>query len=294
VLYQGARPVFADVCSDTLNLDPEQVKARITAATKAILPVDYAGHPAELEAILEIAERHGLMVIEDASHALGGEYRGRKVGQVAHMTTFSLHPVKHLTTGEGGVVTTDRADLAETLRRFRNHGISSDARTRQTAGQWQYEMVLLGFNYRLPDINCALGLSQMERLPENLARRRAIAARYAEQLAGVPGLTLPAVRKGVNPAWHLYPVQVSGGRAEVFRALRAENIGVNVHYIPVHLHPYYRERFGYQGGEYPVAEAAYERLISLPMFHAMTDMDIEDVVCAVRKVLRFYGTQSQE
>jgi len=288
VLYQGARPVFADISVDTLNLDPEQVQAKITSHTKAILPVDYAGHPADLDAMLEIAERHRLTVIEDASHALGAELRGRRVGQISHMTTFSLHPVKHLTTGEGGVVTTDRADLAETLRRFRNHGISSDARSRQSAGQWQYEMVLLGMNYRLPDINCALGLSQIPRLPENLARRRAIAASYADQLAGVEGLTLPTVRDGVNPAWHLYPVRVGAQRAEVFRALRAENIGVNVHYIPVHLHPYYRERFGFVGGENPVAEAAYEGLISLPMFHAMTDSDVEDVVHAVRKVLRFY------
>lgn len=298
VLYQGARPVFADVCGDTLNLDPEQVQAKISSATKAVLPVDYAGHPADLDAILEIAERHGLTVIEDASHALGAEYRGRRVGQIAHMTTFSLHPVKHLTTGEGGMITTDRADFAETLRRFRSHGISSDARARQSAGQWHYEMVLLGMNYRLPDLNCALGLSQMKGLPENLARRREIAARYAEEFAGLQGLILPAVRGDVNPAWHLYPVrvdsaQLTAGRTEVFRALRAENIGVNVHYIPVHLHPYYRERFGYKGGEYPVAEAAYEGLVSLPMFHAMTEGDIEDVVRAVRKVLRFYAAASR-
>ena len=294
VLYQGARPVFADVSFDTLNLDPEQARSKISSHTKAILPVDYAGHPADLDAILKIAEQHGLTVIEDASHALGGEYGGRRVGQISHMTTFSLHPVKHLTTAEGGMVTTDRADFAETLRRFRSHGISSDARARQSAGQWQYEMVLLGMNYRLPDVNCALGLSQMQGLTENLARRRAIAASYAERLAGLPGLVLPTVREGVNPAWHLYPVrvdagQLTAGRAEVFRALRAENMGVNVHYIPVHLHPYYRERFGYKGGEYPVAEAAYEGLVSLPMFHAMTDGDVEDVVRAVGKVLKYYA-----
>ena len=160
-LYQGARPVFADVCRDTLNLDPEQAITKITSKTRAILPVDYAGHPADLDAILQIAERNGLIVIEDACHALGAEYRGRLVGSIAHMTVFSFHPVKHLTTGEGGMVTTERPDLAKTLRRFRNHGIDSDARQRQTAGQWHYEMVLLGFNYRLTDIGCALGLSQM-------------------------------------------------------------------------------------------------------------------------------------
>ena len=294
VLYQGATPVFADVCGDTLNLDPALVETRITLRTKAILPVDYSGHAADLDALMGIAERHGLTVIEDASHALGGEYRGRRVGSVAHLTTFSLHPVKHLTTGEGGMVTTSRADVAETLRRFRNHGISSDARQRQSAGQWQYEMVLLGMNYRLPDINCALGLSQMKRLGANLARRREIAATYGTRLAGLPGLILPVTRAEVNPAWHLYPVRVDAsqltvGRAEVFRALRAENLGVNVHYIPVHLHPYYRERFGFKGGEFPVAEAAYEGLISLPMFHAMSEQDVEDVIRAVRKVLEHYA-----
>jgi UDP-4-amino-4,6-dideoxy-N-acetyl-beta-L-altrosamine transaminase len=294
VLYQGAQPVFADVSSDTLNLDPEQARLRVTPRTKAVLAVDYGGHAADLDALMGMAEEHGLTLIEDASHALGGEYGGRRVGSVAHLTTFSLHPVKHLTTGEGGMVTTGRADWAETLRRFRNHGISSDARQRQITGQWQYEMVLLGMNHRLPDINCGLGLSQMKRLGANLGRRREIAAVYQERLGSLPGLILPSIRAGVNPAWHLYAVRVDAsqltvGRAEVFRALRAENIGVNVHYIPVHLHPYYRERFGFQGGEYPMAEAAYEGLLSLPMFHAMTGQDVEDVVHAVGKVLRYYA-----
>jgi perosamine synthetase len=294
VLYQGATPVFADVSADTLNLDPDAVAARITPRTKAVVPVDYAGHPADVDAFLELASRHGLVIIEDACHALGAEFRGRPTGGIAHMTVFSFHPVKHLATGEGGMVTTDRADYAESLRRFRNHGISSDARQRQSAGQWHYEMVLLGFNYRLTDRACALGLSQLKRLAENVSRRREIAARYASALSAVAGLTLPAVRADVKPAWHLYPIRLNlekltVGRAQVFRALRAENIGVNVHYIPVHMHPYYRERFAYQGGEFPVAENAYERLISLPMFHRMTDADVEDVIAAVTKVLSHYA-----
>jgi perosamine synthetase len=293
VLYQGATPAFADVLEDTLNLDPELVAARITARTKAILPVDYAGHPADLDSILCLAERHGLIVIEDACHALGAEYRGRRVGSVAHMTVFSFHPVKHLTTGEGGMVTTDNPVFAETLRRFRNHGISSNARQRQSAGQWYYEMVLLGFNYRLPDVACALGLQQMKKLEANLARRRQIAARYAAEFHNMSGVFAPQTREDVKPAWHLYPIRLdltklSAGRGEVFRALRAENIAVNVHYIPVHRHPYYCDRFGYKGGEYPVAEAAYECLISLPMFHGMTDSDIEDVVRALGKVLAHF------
>ena len=294
VLYQGARAVFADVSPDTLNLDADRVAERITSKTRAVLPVDYAGHPADLDPILALADRHGLTVIEDACHALGAEYHGRRTGNVAHMSTFSFHPVKHLATGEGGMVTTDRADLAESLRRFRNHGISSDARQRSASGQWHYEMVSLGFNYRLTDIACALGLSQLKKLEANLARRREIAARYAAAFRNLPSVVVPSVRPNVSPAWHLYPIRLSpsrlrADRGSIFRALRAENIGVNVHYIPVHLHPYYRERFGYQGGEYPVAEAAYEQLISLPMFHGMTDRDVEDVIVAVRRVSAAYS-----
>ncbi len=293
VLYQGATPVFADVSADTLNLDPEQVAARITPRTKVVLPVDYAGHPAELEAIQKIAAKNGLIVIEDASHALGAEYKGHRAGGIADMTVFSFHPVKHLATGEGGMVTTDRADFAETLRRFRNHGISSEARQRQSMGQWHYEMVLLGFNYRLTDIACALGSSQLKKLEGNLSRRREIAARYAAAFGDLEAVTLPTVRTDVNPAWHLYPIRLnleklSADRGKIFRALRAENIGVNVHYIPVHLHPYYRNRFGDHAGEYPIAEDAYERLISLPMFHGMSDGDVEDVIRAIRKVVENY------
>jgi UDP-4-amino-4,6-dideoxy-N-acetyl-beta-L-altrosamine transaminase len=294
VLYQRAIPVFADVSADTLNLDPEQITKHLSSRTRAILPVDYAGHPADLAPIMEIARYNGLLVIEDACHALGAEYGKKRVGSIADMTVFSFHPVKHVTTGEGGMVATNNSRFAETLRRFRNHGISSDARQRQNAGQWYYEMVLLGFNYRLPDFACALGIQQLKRLDANLKRRRQIAARYAAALSEIPGVVLPAVRPEMNPAWHLYPIRLetdklTADRAQVFRALRAENIGVNVHYIPVHLHPYYRDRFGYKGGEYPVAENAYERLISLPMSHAMSDDDVEDVIRAVEKVLTAFA-----
>ena len=294
LLYQGATPVFADVCADTLNLDPEQVAKKISSKTRAILPVDYAGHPADLNAIIELARRHGMVVIEDGCHALGAEYEGKKIGSIADMTVFSFHPVKHITTGEGGMVTTGDAKFAETLRRFRNHGISSEARQRQNAGQWHYEMVLLGFNYRLPDFACALGLEQLKRLDANVKRRREIAAIYARAFAEIAGVVAPTVRPGANPAWHLYPIRLdleklTADRAQIFRALRAENIGVNVHYIPVHWHPYYRDHFGYRGGEFPEAEDAYSRLISLPMFHAMTDQDVSDVITAVARVVSSYS-----
>ena len=290
VLYQGAKPVFADVCPDTLNIDPDEVKRRITRHTKAVLPVDYAGHPADLQPILELASSHGLVVIEDACHALGAEYRGTRVGSISHMTVFSFHPVKHITTGEGGMVTTDDAKFARLLRMFRNHGIDSDARERQANGNWCYDMVALGYNYRLTDIGCALGISQLRKLETNLARRRQIANQYTAAFQEIPGVVPPTVRPGVNPAWHLYPIRldlakVRVGRSEIFRALRAEGLGVNVHYIPVHQHSYYRENFGYRDGEYPVAEGAYQQLISLPMFHAMTDQDLDQVVHAVKKVV---------
>lgn len=293
VLYQGATPTFADVTNDTLTLDPDDVKRRLSPRTKAILPVDYAGHPADLDKFLAMADHHGLTVIEDAAHALGARYRGRRVGSISHMTVFSFHPVKHLTTGEGGMVTTNDATYARRLRTCRNHGIDSNARTRQASGQWYYEMTMLGYNYRLNDFACALGLSQMCRLDASVERRRAIARRYADSFASVPGLRLPHVRPDAESAWHLYPVRVDPGvtqgiRDEIFRALRAEGIGVNVHYIPVHLHPYYKKRFGDRSGSWPIAEQASQDLISLPMFHAMTDDDVQDVVIAVKKVLRHF------
>lgn len=294
VAYTGAKPVFADIVPGTLLIDPAAVGSKTNLRTKAILPVDYAGQPADLDEIMALAERRGLVVIEDACHALGAGYRGRRVGSIAHLSVFSFHPVKHVTTGEGGMVTTDDEKLARRLRMFRNHGIDSDARQRQSAGQWFYAMEELGFNYRLPDAACALGLSQMKKLDANLARRRELARRYHEAFRQVPGVKTLQVSEDRKPAWHLYPVQIESGviraeRGEVFRALRAENIGVNVHYVPVHLHPYYQRQFGHKPGEYPVSEAAYERLLSLPMFHGMSDADAGDVIAAVNKVFSHYA-----
>lgn len=294
VLYEGALPVFADVANDALTLDPERVAGKITPKTRAILPVAYGGHPADLDEILALADKHGLTVIEDACHSLGAEYHGRRTGSIAHMSVFSFHPVKHVTTGEGGMVTTNRADFAETLRCFRNHGLSSDARQRLASGNWRPDMTLLGFNYRLSDMASALGLSQLRKLESNLIRRTEIAGRYTAAFRNLPGVCCPRVREGIRSAWHLYPIRIDtdslqADRNQVLRALRSENIGVNVHYVPVHLHSYYRDRFGYKGGEYPVAERAYEQLISLPLFHGMNDQDVEDVIAAVRKVTTHYS-----
>lgn len=293
VLYQGATPIFADVCRDTLTIDPRDVAQRVTSRTRAVLPVDYAGHPADLDALLEIAAKRNLVVIEDACHSLGATYRHRWVGSISHMTVFSFHPVKHLTTGEGGIVTTDNAEFAERLRLFRNHGIDRSARARQAGRDWRYEMTALGYNYRLSDIGCALGLAQLPRLGRNLERRRQIAAKYRDAFRQVSGLILPESQPDVEPAWHLYPVRVdpraiSVGRDEVLAALRAEGIGANVHYAPVHLHPYYRERFGHSPGQYPIAESVSETEISLPIFHGMLDEDVDDVVTAVKKVISYW------
>ncbi|HSJ53653.1 MAG TPA: UDP-4-amino-4,6-dideoxy-N-acetyl-beta-L-altrosamine transaminase [Anaerolineae bacterium] len=293
VLYQGGRPVFVDVQAGTLNVDPASVEAAVTPRTRAIVAVDYAGQPADLDELRAIAERHGLWLIEDAAHAIGATYKGRAAGSISDLTTFSTHPVKHVTTGEGGVITTADDEVAQRLRWFRNHGITTDHRQRAAKGGWFYEMVDLGYNYRLPDINCALGLSQLRKLDGWLARRRAIAACYHRAFAGMPTVEPLAVRPDRETAWHIYPIllELEGlrqDRAQVFAALRAENIGVNVHYIPVYWHPYY-EKLGYRRGLCPVAEDAYERLITLPLFATMTDQDVDDVVAAVTKVVEAYA-----
>ena len=288
-VYQGAKPVFADVERDTLLLDPARVEGLITPRTKAVVAVDYAGQPCDYDALREIADRHGLLLIDDASHAIGGEYKGRAVGTLADLNTFSFHPVKHITTGEGGAVTTGDPELARRLRLFRNHGITTDHRQREQQGSWFYEMVDLGYNYRLNDLQCALGVSQLRRLRGWVARRREIARRYDEAFAELKTVEPLGVRPDALHAYHIYVVRLNlerlkVGRAEVFQRLRAQGIGVNVHYIPVHLHPFYRERFGTGPGLCPVAEEAYERIVTLPLFPAMRDDDVEAVVEAVRGV----------
>lgn len=291
VLYLGGTPVFADVLERSLVIDPAQVEAKLTPRTKAIMAVDYTGHPCDYDALRSIADRHGLLLIADAAHALGAEYKGRKVGTLADLTMFSFHPVKHVTTGEGGMVVTDDPELADRMRIFRNHGISTDARVRAEKGTWYYEMVDLGYNYRLTDIQCALGISQLRKLPRALARRRAIAARYDEAFARLPGIEPLSVSPDVRHAYHLYvvrvdPARIGMDRDAAFRVLREKGIGVNVHYIPVHLHPYYRTRLGTHTGMCPVAEAAYQRILSLPMYPAMTDADVRRVIDAVGQVAR--------
>jgi UDP-4-amino-4,6-dideoxy-N-acetyl-beta-L-altrosamine transaminase len=290
ILYCGGSPVFADVDPATLTLDPVSVEAAVTPRTKAVLPIHFAGLPCAMDAIHAIARSRHLAVIEDAAHALGAEYHGRPIGSLSELTTFSFHPVKHITTGEGGMVTTSEVTLAERLRRFRNHGIDREVRDRQAT--WRQEMVEFGVNYRLTDLQSALGLSQLRRLDAILKRREEIAARYHQAFIAMPEVTVAPTQPGNRHAWHLYPLRLNLDRLRqdreiIFQALRAENIGVSVHYLPVHLHPYYRECLGTRPGLCPVAESAFERLITLPLFPGMTDADVTDVVSAVEKVIQW-------
>lgn len=294
VLFQGGTPVFADVDPDTLLLDPARVAARISKRTRAIIAVDYAGQPCAYDELRQVSGNRGIVLIADACHSLGGADSGRPVGTLADLSTFSFHPVKHVTTGEGGMVTTADPELAAKMRAFRNHGITSDHRQREARGSWYYEMVALGYNYRLTDIGSALGAAQLRRLPKWVERRRSIAAAFDRAFSSMPAVDALARRASAAHAYHLYVVRLNHtrlkvDRAGVFAALRAEGIGVNVHYIPVHLHPYYRSTFGTAPGLCPVAEAAYEEIVSLPMFAAMTDRDVQDVIDAVAKVTAAYA-----
>lgn len=289
VLYQGGKPVFADVDEETGNIDPASVADRITERTKAILPVHYAGQPARLDELRELAKARGLVVIEDAAHALGAVYKGRRIGSDGDMTMFSLHPVKHITTGEGGIIATNRQDYYRKLLDFRNHGIVRDPSRleKEPPAPWYYEMQSLGYNYRLTDFQAALGLSQLDKLDLFVKRRKEIAARYDEAFRHSEKVVIPRQEEGAESSWHLYVVRLrldrlEIGRDEVFRRLLEENIGVQLHYIPVYLHPYYR-RLGYPEGLCPAAERMYGRILSLPLYPAMTDKDAEDVVRAVQK-----------
>ena len=295
VLYQGGTPVFADIDENTLNIDPREIKKKITRKTKALIPVDFTGRPVDLENILQIAKDNKLIIIEDASHALGATYKGSKIGSISDMTIFSFHPVKHITTGEGGMVTTNNKKCYERLKLFRTHGITKDKdKLLNYDGPWYYEMQELGYNYRLTDFQCALGLGQLKKIDKFIQRRREIVKKYNSEFKDIPEIKIPEINPiDYNPVWHIYMIQVNleklkVDRREIYQALRAENIGVNVHYIPIHLKPYYRKRFGYYLGDFPKAENYYSRAITLPVFPKMSDKDIDDVVAAVKKVISYY------
>ncbi|MEI7024968.1 UDP-4-amino-4,6-dideoxy-N-acetyl-beta-L-altrosamine transaminase [Paenibacillus sp. y28] len=281
-LYLGARPVFTDIHYISGNMNPNLLDKAITNKTRAIVPVDYAGRPADLEPIIELARNYGLPVIEDAAHSLGATYKGKAVGAIADMTILSFHPVKHITTGEGGAVLTDNEHFYRKLLAFRSHGIVKDpAVMTENHGPWYYEMHSLGYNYRMTDLQCALGISQLGKLDSFLDKRRALAREYHQQLSMLRDfIDLPDMSQLSASSWHLFVIKVKKGareRKRLFEALQAERIGVQVHYIPVYWHPFYRH-MNYQKGICPVAEALYERAISLPLFPKMTARDLERVV----------------
>lgn len=291
VLYVGAKPVFADIDNNTYNIDPKSIEEKITSKTKAIIPVDFTGQPADLGAIREIANKYNLVVIEDAAHAIGATYNNRKIGSISDMTMFSFHPVKHITTGEGGMIVTDSEKYYQKLKLFRSHGITKENRSRNV-GPWYYEMVDLGYNYRMTDIQATLGLSQFKKLDHFVERRKRLANYYNKEFANMPELITPKQLHSAESSWHLYVLRLNLGllkadRKEIFEALLAENIGVQVHYIPVYLQPYYRQ-LGYLQESCPIAEKLYEEIISLPLFPKMTEEDILSVIQAVGKVISYF------
>lgn len=301
-VYCGALPYFADINPQTYNLEPDRLAERLQSlpapsGAGVVIPVHFAGQCCDMETIANVCHQKGFRVIEDASHALGSHWidaaGGRQqVGNCSHsdMTVFSFHPVKNITTGEGGAVTTNSEELYQKLQRLRNHGIARGAQCRATCDDpWYYEMQDLGFNYRITDFQCALGSSQLRKLDKWVDRRREIAREYDEVLAGIDGLVTPFQEPGVHSAFHLYVVRISTGsstRRRVYEGLREQGIGVQVHYVPVHLHPYYQEHFGYRRGDYPLAEAYYEDCLTLPVYPRMTSEDVRYVVEALEEQLQ--------
>lgn len=284
ILYCGAVPVFADIDPVTYNISPDSIRKCITKRTRAIIPVHYCGQPCDMDAISQIAREYNLIVIEDAAHALGADYKGRKIGSLSDMTCFSFHPVKHITTGEGGMVTTNNRELYEKLALLRTHGIARDEESFLIKGEgpWHYEQTALGYNYRISDIQCALGLSQLKKLPFFLKRRHEIVKAYQEALKGEKDLVLPTEAEGCHGSWHLYVIQAKAEkRRAVFEQLRADGIGVNVHYIPVYKHPYY-QKHGYGRACCREAEQLYSRMITLPVYPALTQSQQEYVIEKVK------------
>lgn len=294
VLYCGGKPVFVDIDSKTYNIDVNKIEEKITSKTKAIIPVDFTGQAVDMDKIREIAEKYKLIIIEDAAHALGSEYKGIKVGTLANMTEFSFHPVKPITAGEGGVVVTNDEAFYERLSLFRTHGITRNRKLMSNyEGPWCNEQIDLGYNYRITDLQCALGSSQISKLDYFIKRRREIVERYNSAFAELSEyITTPFEADYSKSGYHIYILKFNlnrfkVGRKEIFEALQGENIGVNVHYLPVYLHPYYQQ-LGYKKGLCPEAESLYDKIITIPLFPQMSDNDVDDVICAVKKVIWYY------
>lgn len=293
-LYCGAKPVFADIDEETYNIDPKEIEKALTPRTKAVVAVDYTGQVVDLDTIMETCHKQNVVVIEDAAHSIGTLYKGRPVGSVADMTTFSFHPVKTVTAGEGGAILTDNEEYYRKLLLYRSHGMTRDPAqmTKESEGGWYYQMIDLGYNYRMTDMQAALLLSQLDKLPMFRKRRKEIVARYNEAFSQIPELTVQQELESSDTTRHLYilrikPEKLSIDRRGFFDAMAAENIMCNVHYIPIYLQPFYQQ-MGYPKGLCPKAEKLYNEMMSLPLYYAMTDQDVEDVITAVQKIVGYY------
>lgn len=293
-LYCGAKPVFADIDEETYNIDPKEIEKAMTPKTKAVVAVDYTGQVVDLDTIMETCHKQNVVVIEDAAHSIGTLYKGRPIGSIADMTTFSFHPVKTVTAGEGGAVLTDNEEYYKKLLLYRSHGMTRDQAqmTKESEGGWYYQMIDLGYNYRMTDMQAALLISQLEKLPMFSKRRKEIVARYNEAFSQIPELTVQQELEGSDSTRHLYILRIKPEKLRIdrrgfFDALAAENIMCNVHYIPIYLQPYYQE-MGYPKGLCPRAEKLYSEMMSLPLYYAMTDQDVEDVITAVQKIVDYY------
>ena len=288
ILYNNLKPVFVDIKKDTYNINPDEIKKKITSKTKAIIYVDYAGQPCDISEIIKIANENNLYLIEDAAHACGAEYKNKKVGNFADLTEFSFHPVKHITTGEGGMVTTDNKELYEKLKLLRNHGIDMDATTRfGKDASYAYDMKLLGRNYRITDFQCALGISQLKKLDDFIKRREQIVKIYDEEFENIDEVTTPYVKTNIKHAWHIYTILLYEkiNRDKFFNLMKAKNIGVNVHYIPIYKFSYYKENFNFNDKDFTVTEDVFSRIITLPLFQGMNDEDAYDVINAVKNTI---------
>lgn len=293
-LYCGGRPVFADIRPDTYNINPDSVREKLTDRTKAVVAVDFTGQAAQLDELLSMCREKGIVLIEDGAHSIGTKYKGKPVGSIADMTTFSFHPVKTVTGGEGGAVLTNREDLYEKLLLYRSHGITKDEAyyVNESHGAWYHEQIDLGYNYRLTDIQCALILSQIDKLWQFAGRRRAIVERYDKAFSRIPQLFVQQEIPESDTTRHLYilrmrPELLTIDRRFFFDAMAAENICCNVHYIPVYWHPYY-QKLGYEKGICPNAEKLYEEMMSLPIYYSLSDRDVDDVITAVTKIVDYY------
>src|SRR3989344_887174 len=290
VLYCGAKPVLVDVYPDTFTINVEEAEKKITKKTKAIIAVDFAGHPADWDKLRKLAQKHNLILIDDAAHALGSVYKEKSIGSIADLTAFSFHPVKTITTGEGGAIATNSEALYGRLKKFRHHGIAKDKKNDKKYGSWYYEINNLGYDYRITDLQAALGLSQLKKIKKNIEVRRFLWNRYKEKLNDLKAMDLPIEKDNVVSAWHIFPIRLNNkakkSRRKVFDFLRKAGIGVQVHYIPIHLFTLYKRKFGYKRGDFPVAESYYDSALTLPLFPNLKQKDQDFIIKRVKEALR--------